>query len=172
MGPRLCRRLRSRICLGCRTRLGLGSRVGQSILVRRWSALWLGACSNLALWPPGAALSLALLVKLPQRYLQAIQIDGGLNALASVQFQNDAVPVSESHDSCAARGVGNDGRINAVDARRSPHIVGASEQVNARSPKRPNADAADTQRVIPSLEVQGAAAAPDDKPCPADDDTD
>lgn len=172
MGPRLCGWLRSRICLGRRTRLGLGSRLGQSLLVRRWSPLWLGACSNLALRPSSAALRLALLVKLPQRNLQAIQIDGGLNALPTAQFQNDAVPVLESHDSCAARSVGNDSRIDAVDASRGPHVVGTPEQVNARSPKRSNADAADAQRVISSLEVQGAAAAADDKPRPADDDAD
>ena len=67
MGSGLRGRFCSRICLGCRTRLGLGSRVGKSLLVRQQRpALRLGACASLAFWPSGCALSLALLVIRPK----------------------------------------------------------------------------------------------------------
>jgi hypothetical protein len=62
LGPGLRCRLCSRICLGCRTRLGLGSRLGQSLLVCRRSSLRLGHRPSLALRSSSAALSLALLV--------------------------------------------------------------------------------------------------------------
>ena len=76
-----------RICLGCRTRLGLGTWLGQSILVRGQSPLRLGACPSLAVRSSGTALGLALLVipalpagslehqKLAQEILHPVQVD-------------------------------------------------------------------------------------------------
>lgn len=62
MGSGLRCGLCPRICLGCRTRLGLGTWLGKSILVRGRSPLRLGACPSLAVRSSGTALSLALLV--------------------------------------------------------------------------------------------------------------
>lgn len=65
LGRRLARSrvgLGSCICLGCRTRLGLGARLGQSLLVCGGSALRLGANPRLAQRLGTAARCLALLV--------------------------------------------------------------------------------------------------------------
>ena len=66
LGPGLRRRLCPRICLGCRTRLGLGTWLGtwlgQPLYVCGWPTLRLGAGSSLAFRPSGRALCLALLV--------------------------------------------------------------------------------------------------------------
>ena len=61
LGPGIRRGLRSRVCLGCRTRLGLGSGLGQSLL-ECGRTLRLGACSRLAIRASGGAFRLALLV--------------------------------------------------------------------------------------------------------------
>lgn len=62
LGSGFCRRLRPGICLGCRTRLGLGPRLGEPLLVRGRSELRLGTRPRLALRWLGAAPGLALLV--------------------------------------------------------------------------------------------------------------
>ena len=56
LGPGIRRRLCAGFCLGCRARLG------QCLLVRGRTALWLGACSRLAIRSSGAAVRLAMLV--------------------------------------------------------------------------------------------------------------
>ena len=62
LGPGIRRGLRSRVCLGRRTRLGLGSGLGESLLECGRAALRLGACSRLAIRASGGAFRLALLV--------------------------------------------------------------------------------------------------------------
>ena len=61
LGPGIRRGLRSGVCLGCRTRLALGSGLGQSLLECE-RTLRLGACSRLAIRASGGAFRLALLV--------------------------------------------------------------------------------------------------------------
>ena len=89
---------------------------------------------------------------LAQGYFQPAQVDGGFNALSSAQYQDNAVPVLELNYSWPA-GVGRDGRIDTVDARRGPHVIGAAHEVYLWCPKWAGADAADTQRIALALEV-------------------
>ena len=103
-----------------------------------------------------------------QRYCHPVQVNGGLDALSSVQLQNDAVPVLQPNSSRAA---GCDGRIRTVDAARGPHIVGAAHQVHPGRPEGPGADAADAQPLALTLKVQSAASAAGDEPYSGNDDT-
>src|SRR5262249_4412346 len=105
-----------------------------------------------------------------QRNLQSAQVDRRFNARASAQFQNDSLPVPQP--TCCYPAWLGDCRIHAVDIRRTPHIVGATNQVYRCRAKGAGAYAPHAQRITLALEAQSAAATTNNELCSGDCDAD